>query len=88
MGTIIGISYDTMGDAKRSLSKARGVSQAEILSLSYAKNTLEATGSSRLKMSADTISYQIKTVNTRIDDIDNITASIDNAFRKFQDIQR
>lgn len=86
MDTIIGISYDTMGDAKRSLSKARDASLFEKGMLIGAKGALEVTGLSRLRMSADTISYQIETVNTRIDDIDNITSSIDNAVRKFQSV--
>ena len=71
---------------RESRVKARDDAEAEKRSLSIAKIILEASGSPRLKRTADPIYDQIKSVNTRIDDIDRVLVSTDYAMRRFQEV--
>ena len=86
MNTVIGISFDRMSEAKIGSSRARDAAEVEKRNLILARTTLEATGSQTLRISADVINDQIKSVNARINDIDRIMQSIDYATRKFQEV--
>ena len=72
-----------MDEAK---NRSRDASEAERASLNIAKDAFEVTASSRLRMSAEAIGDQVRNVNTRLDNIDRVTSSIDYAVRRFQEV--
>jgi len=86
VGTIIGISYSILDEAKRNLFQAKNASGEEKSSLNLAKITLEVTGSSKLKISADILTELVKSVEARLISIERVTTSIDYAVAKFQEV--
>ena len=86
MSTIIGISYERMDESKHNMSRSRDAAQEEKNQLIIAEVALQATGSQELRSEVDAINEMIRKVNTRMDNIDRVMASIDYALRRFQEV--
>ena len=66
--------------------RARDAAQEEKNRLVVAATILGATSSQKLKNEADVISDLIRKVDTRIDNIERIMASIDYSIKRFQEV--
>ena len=86
MSGIIGISYERMDESKSKLSRARDAAHEEKNQLVIAESVLQATGSQKLRSEADIINEMIRKVDTRIDNIERVMASIDYSIRRFQEV--
>ena len=86
MGDVIGISFESMAQAKIKLNRARDLSQQVMNNFNAAITALDNGTSLRVRLAAADIREEVNKVSKRIEDIDRVNVGIDYAVRRFQEV--